>query len=346
MQAHGGQYRKAERLRALRHLPPGARIDEPEDPEVASLLAGLRALPAESEPETWLLDRHGRTCARIALRGELEALAGASAGILRARAAGAVGRDSEPLARFADVSVQSDWPQGPMRTDADLARAVSDLRRDSGLATDFARLPTDGTYPLLAQLLAGESVPDPVGWIAENAAALTVNYVLGAVAYEVVRDFGIGVGSIRQVLHGDGNTIVAGELRLRVQRAEIGSAGILVVTHVTIPIPVRRPPGTGTGRRSFAVTQVVWDGFDELHDDLGWHYLAARSEPGTSRDQGSVRTYSLRQSFFPALVPEASIITLNASSYEEVSYRHSGDAAPVPEVTVVQAPLSVHLRVA
>jgi hypothetical protein len=232
-----------------------------------------------------------------------------------------------------------------MRTDADLARAVSDLRQDSELAAEFARLPADGTYPLLTRLLAGESVLDPVGWIAENVSALAVNYVLGALANEVVRDFGIDVGPIRQVLPGDGNTITVGELRLRVQRAEIGRAGILVVTEVTIPIPARRPLHTGSDRRSFAVTQVVWDGFDELYDDLGWHYLAARSEPGTSRDQGSVRMYSLRQSFFPALAPEAASITLNSPCYEEVTYRHSGDAAPVPEVAVVQAPLSVHLRV-
>jgi hypothetical protein len=333
------------RLRALRHLPPCARIDEPEDPEAASLLPGLRALPAESEPETWLLENHGRTCARIALRGELEMLASASAGAHRARAAGALGRDSEPLAAFADVSAQSGWPGGPLRTDADLARAVSDLRQDTELAAEFARLPAHGTYPLLARLLAGEPVLDPVGWIAENAAALAVNYVLSALAYEVVRDFGIDVGPIRQVLQGDGNTIAVGKLRLRVQRAEIGTAGILIVTEVTIPIPVRPSLGTGTDRRSFAVTHMVWNGFDELHDDLGWHYLAARLEPGTSRDQGSVRTYSLRQSFFPALVAEASIITLNSARYEEVSYRHSGDAAPVRQIAVVPAPLSVQLPV-
>lgn len=61
--------RRDETLKALRHLPPGAAVSEPDDPEAASLLPGLMALPDEADPRVWLMAEHRRLTARAAQSG-------------------------------------------------------------------------------------------------------------------------------------------------------------------------------------------------------------------------------------------------------------------------------------
>lgn len=301
--------RQDARLRALRQLSPGAVAGEPDDPEATSLLRGLMTQPGDADLPEWLTAEHRRLTARVALRAELQQLGWAGRGLAR---------------------------------EEDLVAAVAALRRDPRLAADAIAWSSDH-YELLANLLAAPESPDPVSWIAEHRAVLAAELVLGEIAGQVAKDYSFDVGQVRQVLRPP-QRATAGDLGVALRRIEFGTSGTLIVTDVTIPVPVMRRETLADGTTSRIVTDLIWRGFDEMRDDRGYYYLMARYEEDLPpRDSGGFRTKSARQSCFPAITSAVTHITLSCSGYCLFTIEVAGQDPP--HVEFVPAPLTFELSI-
>ena len=262
-------------------------------------------------------------------------------GVDRARAAGALPDDSRsgPIDRFAAAAQHSGWLHRDLAREEGLAAAVAALRRDAGLAPD-AMAWARKEHQLLAELLAAAESPDPVGWIAEHRAALAADLVLGEIAGQATKDFDFDTGQVRQVVH-TGQSITAGDLRVTLRHVDFGTAGTLIASDITIPVPVPRRVTIASGATARIVTDLLWRGFEEMRDDCGYHYLIARYEedlPG--RDKGGLRTKSARQSCFPAIASAARQITLSCSGYDLDTIGLSGEDPPERHVEFVPVPLT------
>jgi hypothetical protein len=133
---------------------------------------------------------------------------------------------------------------------------------------------------------------------------------------------------------------VSGDLRVLLRRVEVGTAGVLLVIEATVPAPTRPEVVSTTGERTFDSTHVGWRGFDELRDDLGYHYLATRFEEDSSKDKGAYRTSLARQSFFPTLASGAGRICLSSTGYFRHEFSAFPAGLPLHNSTFVRAPLT------
>lgn len=265
--------------------------------------------PGDADLPEWLTAEHPRLTARVALRAELR--------------------------RFG-------WTDRDLAREEDLVAAVAVLRRDPQLAGDAIAWSSDN-YQLLADLLAAPESPDPVAWIAEHRPGLAADLVLGEIAGQVAKDFSFDIGQVRQVLRPL-QRATAGDLGVALRRIEFGSSGTLIVTDVAVPIPVPRRETLADGATSRTVTDLIWQGFEEMRDDRGYYYLTALHEEDLPpRDSGGLRTKSARQSCFPAITSAVTHITLSCSGYCLFTIEVAGQDPS--HVEFVPAPLTFELSI-
>jgi hypothetical protein len=334
--------RRDARLTALRQLPPGAAVSEPGDPEAALLLHGLMALSDEADPSAWLMAEHPALTVRAALRAELGYLSDMVVGLGRAQAAG-VGSGvagADAAGRLAAAG-QVAGLLNNLASREGLAASIAALRGDKELERDvlsWAR----GQHQLLADLLGGPASADPLAWIAEHRPGLAADLVLTELVGQVTDDLGMDVGRIRQVLYPM-REVAARELSVTLRRVDVGTDGTLLTMSVTGPVPVMRTISLPTEVQGRTVTDVYWQGFEEMRDDRGHYYVMARYEEyGSEPDRGGLRTTLARESFFPAIAGDR--VMLSSLGYRLDTMDMTGAPGQIDAV-LVSAPLHLEFSV-
>lgn len=264
-----------ERLRALRHLPPGTslpsmrtlRRDERE------LLQELLALSDETDLLAWLQQRAARRVARIALRLVLGDLVGMSDEVRQAAEKSVPAPDYEvllggllePEHNTALHKELETLDQGGDDTDEQLRRAWRRVQLVCGhLPSSGVRL-RDEHEVVLSELLQLPGEGDPLAWFETSQATFAARRVLSHLVdrFEVMRDSLAAMPTVkrlcvRQRLHPlDGVEIAIQELHLK-------PAGFLV--NASVKLEPRRL-GLAEG------TSVIWHGFERIVDQSGAHYL-------------------------------------------------------------------------
>jgi hypothetical protein len=326
-------------LLALRQLPPGTRLSEPSDPEVAALLADVRRLPAEIELPSWAARDHAELCSRVALRAQIDAAQDVIAGIKRASAAGVPLGDATttlaPLGDFdwepsvSNLTVFGDTLGGSID---DMARTL-DIWRQSGLSPLVRDWADETGFVVLARALEA-SPSDPVEWIKEHHLDQAVSTALTLVAVLATADLSLDIGPPKHQITSRHCHRLA-ELTVCVRSVVLGQEGVLVHGEVISPTPgtrhgpraviegITRPAtqdaGTGPNTWPRVEPAPVWEqGFQSLTDDLGHAYVPARFQSDSPRDSGGWRTSTFQQSFFPALASGAGAVEITAPGYQRI----------------------------
>jgi hypothetical protein len=303
-------------LATLRRLPPGGSALASAEPATTALLRDVLALPPEVDTRGWLTAHRVHTCASIALAED-------------------VARLHSERAVLEHVGSGLPHVRLPVTSAAGLPAELAALREQDWARELAPRLPGG----LLADALDAD---DPVAWLAghrgDDAVVTAMRLALGSLR---ARHGGIGreLARLSARVTGRGPKGTAA-WRVTAEEAVLGERGIQITA--TAALPVLAP-----GPQAAAWQTAGWDGFGQVTDDLGHHYLVTTREETSSRARVGTRRLTVSQICIPALAHGARRLTLTCPGYEQRSYSAIGSLGHdrVMTVRAVSAPLTIELLV-
>lgn len=275
-------------IEALRNLPPGTCLREPETPDLRLLAEAVRTVPDGRDVAEWLWQHHPSAVSATVLRTQVAALSQAIVGTAGVEPDG----DFAPRAglKLAGV-VYSDggrWRSVLRRSDA--AAVLDYLREDGELREAVADWADTVEYGALAHALrAAPEVPASRGTerlrvLRDDELRLATTMAVAAQVPEMSGELNLdGV-----VAHRQHTEVHEGEHRVELvlDSVAVGDWGFAVTVGVRAPEDVER---VGT---SISITSVRWNGLARIMDDLGHEYLILdrehyplSAEPGQGKER-------------------------------------------------------------
>ena len=321
--------RLAERVRALRRLPPGTPLPLPDGEAEQQLLGDLLLLPDSVDPLRWLQVERGNIAAQIALRRALGRLRRRISQLQRRRRMrGAVTRAEEDvfggladglpdtadmylLDGAAEVSIPADQLRRLLRAfhtargqPAPVLPPGPDLAPSSDLVPELLLLP---------------DTTDPLRWLEEERGLFTAVEALRELLARHRPPLNLSVGEPMKTLNPHQHVRAAG-IDILIDTVVFGETGISVTARATIATRRIRKP------RGVRLLSVEWDGFDDLFDDLGYHYLRQNRRLSNLGGALGWRWHEYVEVFFyPAIAQDATQVTFasNPAIAEVFGWRHS-----------------------
>jgi hypothetical protein len=307
-------------IAALRNLPPGTALREPETPDLRLLAEAVRAVPDGRDVTEWLWQHHPSAVSATVLRTQLAALSRAIVG-----ASGAV-RESdfapEAGSRLAGVanSAGGRWRSVLRRSDA--VAVLDYLREDADLCEAVAEWADTVDYGALAHALRSTGlIEDPsAGRGVERLRMLRDDELRLATTMAVAAQVPSMAGELNLdgvVAHRQAVVIHEGEpgVDLVLDSVAVGDWGFAVTVVARAPEDIDR---TGT---AISIRSIRWNGLARITDDLGHEYLILDREHyplGADAGQGKERVVHW---CYPKPHPDATSLSVESAGHRVESMR-------------------------
>jgi hypothetical protein len=325
-------------IAALRNLPPGTSLREPETPDLRLLAEAVRAVPEGRDVAEWLWQHHPSAVSATVLRAQLAALSRAivgfsgaaresvfapEAGLKLAGVSNSAGGRWRSVLRHSDAVAVLDY----LREDAELCEAVAEWAdtveygalahalRSTGLLED----PTAGRGVERLRMLRDDEL--------RLATTMAVAAQVPAMAIELNLDDVVAHRQTAGVREG------VSVVELVLDSVAVGDWGFAVTVVVRAPEDVDR---TGT---SISIRSIRWNGLARISDDLGHEYLIVDREHyplGAEAGQGKE---SVVHWCYPKPHPDATSLYVESAGHrvESMSFDTVEEAWPTRSITQVES---------
>lgn len=268
------KYRLVGQLRALRHLPPGTQLLQPDIQRDQDLLAALLRLQDEVDPVEWLKENHSDLIACMLLWTALNEVRSLLQSISLAAKAGhtaAIDRYRQWLGNLLNLPedaapVQQLMEMHPTTTPPELLRTVFQLLRavrQGSSATSAVEIADDAILLLLDELFQSSEIEDPLQWIQEKhselAAVQALHYLLAQIRPpDLLSD--------REVMkaHRLGMRLSSGGLSVVLSEIALGQLAFTLTLQTSIPERLLRTPIVILPTARF----IMWEGDEQVVDNL------------------------------------------------------------------------------
>lgn len=290
------------RLEALRRLPPGVKALRPEEPEAAALVDDLLSLPEAVKAVDWLREERSTLVSSRTLRYVLSQLRREYEQALRPQRkdlhqlppwAQAIRSDS--VAAWTSLSDTNDPFAGLDTADAEELRAI--LQRVRKIRPRYAgpsgTMPSGDLPPLIDDLLRLPERVDPIEWLRVQRGEWSAIQVLEGVLAAMTPPSPPPEEPLFRTSPKD-KVVFAGRAEFTLDEFTLSRHGFTVeVTIRTFPENVPRPP-------EVSLVVPLWQGFDQVYDDVGYRFLFASGGPTTGDDRGRGDFSRFHASYFPS----------------------------------------------
>lgn len=329
--------RLLEQLRAMRHLPPSTELPQPASREQRQLLTDLLRLPEEVDPLQWLQAERGPVIVHIALQQELRSIKLRALGARRARSVGVV-VPADELAFLGDLPnlPEDAAPFAALDQNAETSpetmHRVLEQLRDARTGSSQTRETVVAGRPnqrFAADLLNLSNDIDPLRWVQDErgvyAAAATLWHVLEACRPART----LLVGSVREVKHPMDVLESSGLVHAVIAEIVFAEGGFSIEAHIHVSTDALPRPS------DVEHLTATWEGFDRVVDDRGYSYLRQHSEPRTVGNGGGTDE-TLRMAFYPAVAPNATMLTFSSTpgTLEVIGVNSANEPVSLPDVTL------------
>jgi hypothetical protein len=339
--------RQREQLRAMRQLHPDACLPQPTGQLARQILDDLLNLPDERDPLLWLREERRLSIAVLMLSGVLDLAAMLREGIHRKSRSHAelsgfpahivTEQTSQWALLFGQLLTSTDqWniPTTHVETVASLSEAnqlvseLAQLRRPSRLPTEEApahSLLEPGQQLLLADLLRLPNTVDPLQWLQDERSEMSARYVLTYLLNQVQPSPSIlqtGLGSYTRSSVYPKARLQVRNISARVEQISFYESCFTIQLRARIHGPTI----------SASSHPSHWQGFEQVIDDRGYHYLVQVADYQLSSQFWWWREH-LTLLCWPALQEDARELTLLSQRAALTVYREprlGGELTPMP----------------
>ncbi len=303
-------------LRTIRHLPPGTKLVYPSvesDAELREVVNHLMQLDDQADLLSWVKHECAELAARrlileairhLAIRvseSESKRETANSPGALTSVLVDALRGLPDGLERLASLSHDVEL------SSEDARRGIREFRE--ALLPQSEHLlaqGASGTYrEYLEELLRLNDGEDPLHWIQETHPDQAAYTLLGdSLPWPHVQT----PPPLGTVLHAQGpmETVeLGGRIQLTAELLVLGAGGFLLDLHLRVSDPA-------LAKSSGSIQMLRWDGFDQVSDDQGFHYIPRRGIGTTKLDHEGRTEVRQRLECFPAVAAGSSELIFSA----------------------------------
>src|SRR6266446_339876 len=330
--------RLVERLRALRHLPPGTSLPQISSKEDQQLLYDFLQLSDEVDVLSWLQHNPERNVAQLALRIALEQMGSMCRDLHAASSDMALpdyyqqlfggllelSEDALPFRQLDNLEESGDAENLLRRV---LRQLQSIYQRSPTLSPSFQA--RDEREQVFADLLRLPQDGDPLSWLERTHTVFATRLVLS----ELLGRFSVTHGSLTtlptlRTIKVQKHFHPFSAVDVEIEHITLKSTGFFVQARVMIS-PHRLSLQGNAVRTSF-----IWSGFERVVDNFGYHYLTWVEHLRSGGTHFHRYQEQLTMAFYPAVAANSTELTFSSRPMilETSTVSPEGRRLPLPDI--------------